>query len=95
MNVLSKKNLKKSVIKILEEALDKTETKKSSSKDQNVVLVSVLYKNLTDKIDHNNVAQLQTDLENNKTFNAIIVVSVQKNTFEKVEEFLKQEANSK
>lgn len=59
--------------------------------DRNIILSSVLYKNLSDKIDFKKISDYQSSLCKEGCFSELIVFSIQKNTYQKIEEFLRSE----
>lgn len=58
---------------------------------KNVILISTLYHDLTDSIDELNVSDFLANTINEDLFEGIIVVSIQKSTFETVAKFLSDE----
>ena len=85
------KNIKKIVLKYLEDCRSEAQDEGSTSLGRNAVLTSVLYKNLNDKITLSSIKSIHEKVEAEKKFNELIIISIQKNTFSKVEEFLKSE----
>lgn len=63
--------------------------------DRNVVLSSVLYKNLDTKISYKNLKQYKMNIDNENIFAGLIVFSIQKPTYKKIENFLIGESNVK
>tara|TARA_Y100001933_G_scaffold257121_1_gene302888 strand:- start:13 stop:813 length:801 start_codon:yes stop_codon:yes gene_type:complete len=84
-------NLKSEIVDILEENLDDAYDDESSSTDKNVILTTVLFNDIRDVIKLKDVVSFATDTENESIFADIMVISVQKNTLEKVVEFLQSE----
>ena len=62
--------------------------------DRNVILSSVLYKNLDTKISSENLKTYKTDIDNENIFVGLIVFSIQKETYTKIENFLIEESNA-
>lgn len=58
---------------------------------KNVILISALYHDLTDEIDENSVLEFLNNIIDENIFEDIIVISIQKNTFETVANFLSDE----
>jgi len=58
---------------------------------KNVILISALYHNLIDEIDEINVSDFFEDTANEDIFEDVIIISIQKNTFETVANFLSNE----
>jgi hypothetical protein len=82
---------KNKVLELLDVALFEAEEKKDKSLDRNVILVSVLYKTLKDKVSIEGVLKFHSQVEKKKIFKKVISFSIQKETYEKIEEFLKNE----
>ena len=61
--------------------------------NRNVIMSSVLYKNLDTKISFDNLKTYKTNIDDENIFVSLIVFSVQKPTYKKVEEFLIEESN--
>lgn len=58
---------------------------------KNVILISALYHDLKDEIDENSVLEFLDNIIDENIFEDIIVISIQKNTFETVANFLSDE----
>lgn len=58
---------------------------------KNVILISALYHNLTDTIDEPSVSEFLNNTIAENIFESVIIVSIQKNTFETVANFLSDE----
>lgn len=63
----------------------------NTNQKKNVILISTLYHNLTDVIDESSVGQFFADTNAENIFESVIIVSIQKNTFETVANFLSDE----
>lgn len=63
----------------------------NSNQKKNVILISALYHNLTDVIDELSVSEFLNNTIAENIFESVIVVSIQKNTFETVADFLRNE----
>lgn len=90
-NVIQKKKVKEAVEDILERAFSKAEKKKLEPQSVNVVLVSVLFKDLKDSTSLQDVRDVRAKIKDEKLFRKVIAVSFQKSTFERIEKFLKSE----
>ncbi len=90
----SKKNLKDIITTILESNLRNAQNENSDSNSKNVVLVSVLYNSITDKLIFENIVDFKSNLDGENIFNQVIIFSIQKETVSKVENFLKNEINN-
>ena len=91
---IARKNLKKAVIKLLGTELQESQDEKASSTDQCVILGSVLYRALTDKITYSSLEGSHATITTEGSFKELIVLSFQKATFTKVAKFLKSESNA-
>ncbi len=63
-------------------------------KKRNVILTSVLYKKMDDKIDINLLSDYTTNTLNTEAFEWLITFSIQKETYSKIELFLNEEINN-
>lgn len=79
------------MINILETWGDDASDGVYSSDDKNVILAGVLFSNLSDVIKSENANKKQQEIENEKIFNQVCVLAVQKETYSKVYKFLKEE----
>ena len=66
----------------------------NSNQRKNVILISVLYHGLMDLIIESSINQFFTDATSENVFESITVVSIQKDTFEIVADFLRDELAS-
>lgn len=64
------------------------------SQKKNVILISVLYHNLSDLIIESSIDEFFNNTIAENTFESLIIVSIQKNTFETVANFLNEELTS-
>ncbi|VVH63660.1 hypothetical protein BSPWISOX_2503 [uncultured Gammaproteobacteria bacterium] len=62
---------------------------------RNVILSSVLYKSLDTKISYENLKRYKMNIDNEHIFAGLIVFSIQKPTYKKIENFLIEESNVK
>ncbi len=58
---------------------------------KNVILISTLYHNITDEIEENSVSNFVTSTVAEDIFESVIIVSIQKKTFETIANFLNDE----
>ena len=93
-NVYEKHNdLKDAILEILENLGENAETDMAANCDTfNVFLVSALFAPLLDKIDCEVVGLQATSISSNRLFNGLYIMCIQKETFEKVYEFLEGES---
>lgn len=88
----NKANYRDSVIEILEMEGDLAEEDGASASDNNVFLVSALFSEVSQAIAENTVSNFTTKLVAEAVFKTVWVLSLHKGTMEKLEEFLRQEA---
>ncbi|MBO4617977.1 MAG: SGNH/GDSL hydrolase family protein [Lachnospiraceae bacterium] len=84
--------MKEAVIDVLANWGDAATDGNYTSGDKNVVLTGVLFSNIVDTVDEISVGRKQENIENEETFNQIYILAVQKSTYIKVIDFLKEEA---
>lgn len=82
-------NIKDEILKILEDMLE--EQACFTSQDKNVILTSVLFNDVTDRIILDDVIESRQKILDEAMFNEIMVVSIQKNTYQAVVNYLKEE----
>lgn len=63
-----------------------------TSVSKNVVLVSVLYKNIKNPIPRENVKDFHESITAQREFSGVLVFSIQKGTYQKIYRFLEEEA---
>ncbi|ASB55314.1 hypothetical protein S100072_04009 [Bacillus velezensis] len=86
------KDTKEAVISILGDIEDEIYEQKAVSTDKNVILVTSLFSSLKDELQENVIEKFYTLTSSEKIFRKVLVLSIQKNTYKKVVEFLKDEA---
>lgn len=92
---LEKIDIKEEVINILESCLEESQNESSESKSKCVILVSVTYSNVSDTITLPRVSKYyKENIKHTKEFNKCVVLSIQKNTYQSIEKFLKSEVNN-
>lgn len=89
---LEKKNIKNEVTKILEACLENSQEGNSKSNDKSVILVSVTYNSVSDKITLSRVKDYST--KNVKDFCRCILFSIQNETYQSIESFLRAEVSN-
>lgn len=87
----SKKDLKDVVIEILEEYGDDSVDNKIDSRNMNVFLSSVVFSNLSNSIAESRVKNKYDSIIKEKKFSGTFLLSVQKETYNKIYYFLKSE----
>lgn len=83
---------KESVLEILAMEGEKAYGDSAVASDNNVVLVSALFNDVTQKIEEETVAGFTDSLLVTPIFKTVLVLSLQKGTFQKLEDFLRTEA---
>lgn len=86
---LDKKNIKNEVTNILENCLEDSQNGNSNSKNKGVVLVSVTYNCITDKISLSRVVNYSKN--NVKHFDQCVMFSIQNDTYQSIEILLRNE----
>lgn len=85
---------KDAVIKLLEKYADDMVDGNNSSDTFNVVLAATLFHPLYDSMNACNVGQKYTKVINEKLFKKVFIMAIQKETFEKIYDFLESEAKN-
>lgn len=89
---LDKYNDKMKLVKnILEDIQDTVVSNNATSLDKNVILVSNLFNNLSDKINLNTAENFSLSVESEQNFKKHIIICIQKSTLKKVLNFLEGE----
>lgn len=88
----NKRDTKDAVLEILGEFEDEVEENKAISTDKNVILVTSLFANLSDQIEERRLKRYSDNVIKQKLFKELVVFSIQKNTYKRVVDFLKEEA---
>lgn len=81
-----------SVLEILDMEGERVVLNSASATDNNVVLVSSLFSNVSTKIIEKTISDFSEDLRHRALFKSVLVLSLHKGTLQKLEEFLKKEA---
>ncbi|WP_107942632.1 DUF1837 domain-containing protein [Metasolibacillus fluoroglycofenilyticus] len=83
---------KEAVIAILDDIADEISEQKAVSTDKNVILVTSLFSTLKEEIQEHVISSFYTTTKSEKIFKNLFVFSIQKNTYDKVYQFLREEA---
>lgn len=83
---------KEAVITILEDIGDEISDQNAVSTDKNVILATSLFSNLKEGIQEQAISNFYTTTTGEKIFKNLLVLSIQKNTYDRVYQFLKKEA---
>lgn len=84
--------MKEAVLDILRDWSDDATDGVYTSGDKNVILTGVLFSDLSDSITSNNLQQKQGRIERTGEFSQVYVLGIQKETYTKVYQFLREEA---
>lgn len=84
-------DFKNAVIRILEDCGDRSSELQLTSSELNVLLASNLFNPMSEKFDETKVQLKQIKLENKQIFKGVFVLSLQKETYQKVFDFLAEE----
>lgn len=85
--------IKDKINKIIEDIANDIVDDNASSADKDVILVSVLFKKLTDAISIVNTNNKRESIKKENIFGDLMVFSIQKETYQKVAKYLQEEAN--
>lgn len=87
----SSNNQKDAVIKLLEKCANNSVLGTNSSNSYNVVLAGVLFHPMTEQIDAVKIGKKYNRILKEKKFNNVFIITIQKETFEAVYDFLASE----
>ncbi len=90
-NSVRKGKLKEEVLKILEQTTINSETNSSVREKNNAILSSVLYCETSSTIDISTINTILEEFKSENTFSDLIIITIQKTTFQKVYDFLVSE----
>lgn len=79
---------KDAVIKILDLEASAAADNKASGKDNNVILVSVLFSDIENAFNSITTASVADNITGEQLFNKVITFSIQKSTYQRIEHFL-------
>jgi hypothetical protein len=79
-------------IEILHEIINENDETAIEVSDKNVILSSVLYCDVSDRAELKLLEEIRSAIHGEALFSNVILISIQKGTYEKVREFLKKEA---
>lgn len=85
--------IKNSIIEKLDIVLDSQSSGESAESEQNAILISVVYQKMSDKVAFGTAAEMREKILKEGIFADLIIFSMQKATFSKVANFLRQETN--
>lgn len=87
-------DLKKAVMAILHNYAEKSEALDCQlGRDINVILTGALFSALTDKVAITTVEQIRQQIQDADLFEGLFIIAIQKGTYERVAEFLRQESS--
>lgn len=90
-SILDCRDYKDVIIKILDDELVAAADERAHSKDNNVILVSILYSEISNPFNTNIVIETCSKIKEESIFNRVFTLSIQKSTYEKVAHFLFEE----
>jgi hypothetical protein len=85
-------NYRESVLDILAMEGDRVAHNGATASDNNVVLVSALFCDVSNRVIERTISDFSEDLAEKALFNTVLVLSLHKGTLQKLEDFLKKEA---
>ena len=88
---IQERKIRDEIERVLDDCLVRSQDGEIETEDFNVVLTSVLYANDDEVIAFPDVERKKTDIERENIFKSIIVFSIQKETYQAVENFLQSE----
>ena len=88
-------NMKSAVVELLTKYGEDAVEGINDSKTKNVFVAGVLFQNLNDKVENRIPKSKQKKIEEENIFNKVYAISLQKETYQKVYEFIKEEADEK
>lgn len=93
-NALSdSKNIKETIMKILEGYNMDAMSDSLSSNEVNVILAGCLFASLSDEVTEDYLKKKHAKLSSKNDFNDLYIIAIQKKTYEKIYQFIKSEAN--
>lgn len=87
-------DLKRFINETLETCLTSAQNQSSSSEDKNIILVAVIYNRISDRIVITRISDYSKRHANSSEFASTIYFSIQRNTYQSVEQFLRDEAKN-
>ncbi|MDS9739275.1 hypothetical protein RMG20_31985, partial [Pseudomonas aeruginosa] len=91
-SINDKTRYKESVLEILGMEGEKAYGNSAVASDNNVVLVSALFNDATQKVEEATISGFTDSLLTTPIFKTVLVLSIQKGTLQKLEDFLRTEA---
>lgn len=86
-------NQKDAVIKLLEKCSDDAVEEKNSSNSFNVVLSATLFHPISEPMEAEKIGKKHSRIVNENLFKKVLIMAIQKETFDAVYDFLESEAN--
>ena len=84
--------MKEAVLDVLMSWGDEAYNGKNTSKDKNVILAGVVFSDIRDKVIKDIPQNKQMSVERRGLFNKVYVIALQKETYDKIYQFLREEA---
>lgn len=94
VSMSSSNSQKDAVVNLLEQCSDNAVDGRIDSRTFNVMLTGVLFHTMSEKMDEAKVKGKQKEVEKKNLFKRVVVVAIQKNTYEAVYRFLESEASA-
>lgn len=91
-SIHAKADFRDSVLEILELEGDMAVSNSATAADNNVFLISALFSEVAQRVAEPTISKFTTDLAGSSVFKTVLVLSLQKGTLERLEDFLKEEA---
>lgn len=91
-SIKAKTDYKDSVLAILEMEGDMVESNSATASDNNVFLISALFSDVSHRVVETTISQFAADTIGKSIFKTVFVLSLQKGTLQKLEDFLREEA---
>lgn len=84
-------NIMNSVIELLEDTYREIISGNTQTSNKNVIIVSVLFNTLCDKVKESTIIGISKEIIDENLFKSVIVLSIQKETYQKVIDFFAEE----
>ncbi len=88
----TKNTMKEAVMEVLMSWGDEAYNRNNTSEDKNVILSGVVFSDIMDAVTHDIPRDKQANVEREELFNKVYVIALQKGTYDKVYQFIREEA---
>lgn len=89
-----KNTMKEAVIDVLSDWGEQAYDDENTSSDKNVILSGVVFSNMINKVSQDIPQKMQENIEKEKLFNEVYIISLQKETYERIYDFIKEEVTN-